>query len=327
MAVESNAGRVGKISPIPKDYSQSDFLTLDGSLSKHGYTRSPGTGRIFLPYKERSGLYRTGLDVTAPHLKRLKDLSTEQYNAEIERITKDKERLEKALQCVGCLSPDSDLYNFASNAKLKVTPIKLSNDDIHFDLTDPLQEVTWNWLKVYPFIAPSLDAYRRGECASECQYYIADNEAENRIVFSKKKEVNDAIVNFAKLNPTKQKQIGRLMGLPITDHTSMEEVYIQVDNTLKEIEFKSGRNKGTSTVRLFNEIFNLSDDRLKVKDLVEQAISRSIYRVRGSGKIFEGEVEVAKSKDELVSFLLEDENQDDLLTLDKKLKSKKEQEL
>lgn len=314
--------RVVRISPIVRDISNS-FATIDSALSRAGYVRAPGTGRSFLPVKEKTGLYRTGLDVNAEYLKRLKVLSPEAYKAEVDRITKDKKRLEDAIGEPGALDPNSDFYNFASNRGNKVSRVVLGNSDYFLDLSEPMAEITWNWIKVHPFIAPSLEAYNRGDCPSECQYYMADADAENKVTFARKKEINTAIASFEKLTPDERKRIGRLMGLPVTDFTSEEETYNIMDSALKEVEFKSGKYKGLSTVRLFNEIYNLAPERRKVKDLVEQALIRSIYRERGNDKIYEGEVEIAKSKDELVTFLLEDDNQDDLLALEKKIISKK----
>lgn len=311
-----------KISPIKKEFS-STFATIDSSLGRHGYVRTPGTGRMFLPYKERTGVYKTGLDVNAAYMKRLKSVSIEQYEAEAERITKDKARLEEALGCVNCLNPTSNFYNFASDEPTKVYPVKLSNEDKIFDLTDTMEEITWNWIKVYPLIAPSMEAYMRGDCPSECQYYIVDADVETKMAYGKKKEINQAIYKFEQMTPTRKKRVARLMGLPVTEDTKEEEVYNIVDSALKEVEFKSGRFKGSSTVRMFNEISGLSEDRLKVKDLVEQILIKNIYREKPSGKIYEGEAEIYKSKDELITYLLEDAHQEDLLMLEKRLNAKK----
>ena len=56
---------------------------------------------------------------------------------------------------------------------------------------------------------------------------------------------------------------------------------------------------------------------------MKQAISHSVYRMRPDGKIYEGEYEVAKDEDTLVKFLADEENQEELITLEQKLKSKK----
>ena len=74
---------------------------------------------------------------------------------------------------------------------------------------------------------------------------------------------------------------------------------------------------------MFNRYADMKENLLHIKDLVKQALTHSIYRVRPSGKVYEGEFEVAKDEDDLVKFLADEDNQDQLLTLEGKLKSKK----
>lgn len=317
--------KIAKISPIKKEYG-SNFSSLESSLARHGFSRAPGTTRTFTPYKEKTGLYRTGFEIDSPFMERLKNLSTEQYTAEKERRIKDKERLEKAIQCQGCLDSSSEFYNFASTSEKKISPVKLGGNDVFFDLTDPYQEITWNWIKNYPLIAPSLEAYNRGEVPAETQYYVADQQAETKLLFNKKKEINKAIAAFENLDSKTKLQVARLMGLPVTDYTPDEEVYNTVDSALREVEFKGGKFKGMSSIRLFNEVVNLSPERRRAKDLIEQALNKNIYRVRQSGKVFEGENEIAKSVQDFVEYLLDDAHQEDYLALEKKLNLKKAME-
>lgn len=321
-------GRTGKIAPIKKPYSGT-LNTIDQQLDKHGFTRFPGTSEMFLPFKEISGKYRTGLDIKAPYLDRL---SEEDKKAEIERIKETKERLENALGVPNILEPTSLFWNFAAakeqlvakfGAELRVSPVKIGNDEEYFDTSDPMKEIAWNWIKVHPRIAPSLDAWRRNEVPAEVKYYIVDDEAEQRDTYSRKKEINKAIVAFESLSPTKKKQIARLMGLPVTESTKEEMVYNLIDTQLKETEFREGKNKGLAPVKLFNELINTTDDRIKVKDLVEQAFTHSIYRPGQGGKVLEGGITIATSKEELVEILLDEKNQVDLIALEKKLTSKK----
>ncbi len=314
--------KVAKISPIKKEYT-STFSSLDSSLARHGFSRAPGTSRTFTPFKDKTGRYRTGFELDSPYMIRLRDLSPEEYKAEVTRRTADRERLEQAIQCPGCLDPSSDFYNYASNREKKITPVKLGNSDYYFDLSDPYAEINWHWMKNYPLIAPSMEAYRRGEVPAETQYYVADQEAETKIVFAKKKEINKSIATFESLDSKTKLQVARLMALPVSDDTPDEEVYNIVDSALREVEFKAGRFKGNSTIRIFNEIVNLSPERRKVKDVIEQAIEKNIYRVRVNGKVFEGENEVAKSVADLLEYLLDDSHQDDFLILERKLNNKK----
>ena len=111
--------------------------------------------------------------------------------------------------------------------------------------------------------------------------------------------------------------------LPVTDNTTEESVYNQVDNLLKQTEFKNGKFSGLDPVKVFNQFADMKENLLNIKDLVKQALHHSIYRMKPNGKIYEGEFEVAMDEDELVKMLADDDNQDMLLTLEGKLKSKK----
>lgn len=323
---------IGKIAPILKQYSNV-INTVDQQLSKNGYARFPGTTQTFLPYREVSGKYRTGLDVSAPYLDRLPE---EEKEAEIKRITETKERIEKRLAIPGLLDPTSIFWNFAVSDEIlrskfgtdiKVSPVKIGNDEVVFDTTDPMKEIAWNWIKVHPGVAPSLEQYKRGAVPADVKFYVVDDEAENVQNYNRKKEVNKAIVAFEDMTPTKRKQIARLMGLPVTDSSKEELVYNLIDSLLKETEFKDGAFKGLAPVKLFNDLLKTTDDRLKVKDLVEQAITHSIYRYGQGGKLQEGQLTIAATKEDLVEFLLQEKNQMDLIALEKKLTNKKIEKL
>lgn len=324
--------RKAKISPVRKEYSNT-FNTIDQQLAKHDYYRFPGATVTILPHKETSGKYRTGLD---EHALYLDNMSKEDRDREVKRIKEDKARLEKdlGLENSGILDPTSPFYNYSSSSEvlkkrfgtdIKVSPVKLGTNDVIFDLdgTDVMKEITWNWLSVSPKIAPSLDSYKKGEVPADVQYYIADDEAESRDTYKRKKAINEAIADFESLTPSKRKQIARLMGLPVTEDTKEEVVYNLIDTQLKETEFKAGRNKGLAPVKLFNELIKTTDDRLRVKDLLEQALTHSVYRVGPGGKILEGELTVSPSKEDFVEFLLDTANQMDVITLEKKLNNKK----
>jgi hypothetical protein len=142
-------------------------------------------------------------------------------------------------------------------------------------------------------------------------------------MFKKKQLINKAIVKFDSMTPEKKKKVARLLGLPVTEETKEESVYNQVDNMLKQTEFKAGKYQGLNPVEVFNRFASLGDDLLHIKDLVKQAISHSIYKVKPSGKIYEGDNEVAIDEDDLVKYLIDEDHQDDLLTLEQKLKAKK----
>ena len=125
------------------------------------------------------------------------------------------------------------------------------------------------------------------------------------------------------MTPDKKKKVARLLGLPITDSSTEEFVYNQVDNILKQHEFKSGTFQGFSTIEVFTRFADMKENLLHIKDTVKQAIQFSIYRVKPNGKIYEGEFEISNSEEELVMYLANEDHQDVLVTLEGKLKAKK----
>lgn len=317
-------GKLGKISTIKKDYNTSGIQTMQSGLAQQGLTRIPGTGVFKFPYRELDGRYRTGLDSTASYIKRINDPLEKEL--EIERVNKLKEKLEADLGGVD-LSPRSLFWNHAlakhSDDNLHVQAVKLLDSDNYFDLNIPFQELAFSWLRVHPTIASSYQAWERGDYPADTQFYIVDDDIENTVIFKKKQLINKAIAKFDSMSVQKKRKVARLLGLPVTEDSKEEFVYNQVDNILKQTEFKSGKYQGLSTVEVFNRFADMQENLLHIKDLVKQAVAHSIYRVKNSGKIYEGEFEISKDEDELVKYLTDDDHQDDLLVLEQKLKIKK----
>ena len=317
-------GKLGKISTLKKDYNNSQLQTMQGGLASKGLTRIPGAGVFKYPYKELDGKYRSGLDPDASYIKRIQDPTEREL--EKERVTKLRQKLESELGDID-LGPRSSFWNYglsvSNDDNLHVQPVKLMDGDNIFDLSNPLQELQFSWLRVHPTIASSYQAWERGDYPADTQFYVADDEIENAVLFKKKQLINKAIVKFDSMSPEKKKKVARLLGLPVTDNTTEESVYNQVDNLLKQTEFKNGKFSGLDPVKVFNQFADMKENLLNIKDLVKQALYHSIYRMKPNGKIYEGEFEVAMDEDELVKMLADDDNQDILLTLEGKLKSKK----
>ncbi len=317
-------GKLGKISTLKKDYNNSQLQTMQGGLAAKGLTRIPGAGVFKYPYKELDGKYRTGLDPDASYIKRIQDPTEREL--EKERVTKLRQKLESELGDID-LGPRSSFWNYglsvSNDDNLHVQPVKLMDGDNIFDLSNPLQELQFSWLRVHPTIASSYQAWERGDYPADTQFYVADDEIENAVLFKKKQLINKAIVKFDSMSPEKKKKVARLLGLPVTDNTTEESVYNQVDNLLKQTEFKNGKFSGLDPVKVFNQFADMKENLLNIKDLVKQALHHSIYRMKPNGKIYEGEFEVAMDEDELIKMLADDDNQDTLLTLEGKLKSKK----
>lgn len=317
-------GKIGKISTIKKDYNNSQLQTMQGGLAQKGLTRIPGTGVFKYPYKELDGQYRTGLDPNAAYIRRMGD--SLEREMEIERVTALRQKLEAALGDVD-LGPRSQFWNYglstSTDDTLHVQAVKLMDGDNYFDFNNPFQELAFSWLRVHPTIASSFQAWERGEYPADTQFYVADDEIENAVIFKKKQLINKAIVKFDAMTPEKKRKVARLLGLPVTEDTKEESVYNQVDNLLKQTEFKNGKHAGLNPVEVFTRFADMKENLLHIKDLVKQAIAHSVYRIKPNGKVYEGEFEIAKDEDDLVKFLADDDNQDELLTLEGKLKTKK----
>jgi len=318
-------GKLGKISTIKRDYSSNSQLqTMQSELSRNNMTRIPGTGVFKYPYKELDGQYRTGLDAKAAYIQRISDPTEKEM--EIERVTNLREKLESALGDID-LSPRSKFWNYglslSTDDVTHVQSVKLLDGDNYFDLSVPFQELAFSWLRVHPTIASSYQAWERGEYAADIQFYIVDEDIESGIVFKKKQLINKAIVKFDSMTPEKKRKVARLLGLPVSEDSKEEIVYNQVDNMLKQSEFKSGTFQGLNPVEVFNRFADMKENLLHIKDLVKQAINHSVYRIKPTGKVYEGDYEIASDEEALVKFLADDDNQEDLIVLEQKLKTKK----
>ena len=317
-------GKTGKISTIKKDYNNSQLQTMQGGLAQKGLTRIPGTGVFKYPYKELDGQYRTGLNPNAAYIQRIGDQTEREL--EIERVTNLHDRLSKALGDVD-LGPRSKFWNYGlsqgTDDSLHVQAVKLLDGDNYFDFTNPMQELAFAWLRVHPTIASSYQAWERGEYPADTQFYVVDDEIENAVLYKKKQVINKAIVKFDSMSNEKKKKVARMLGLPVSDETKDEVVYNLVDNLLKQTEFKDGKYSGLSPVEVFGRFADMKENLLHIKDLVKQALNHSVYRMKGNGKLYMGELEVAIDEEELVKYLADEDHQDDLLILEQKLKGKK----
>lgn len=317
-------GKIGRISAIKKMESIPGLHTMQDGLMQKGYTRVPGTGVFKYPYKELDGKYRTGLDPDANYIKRIQDPIEKELEAK--RVKDLRTKLENDLGGID-LGPRSSFWNYAlstsDNDNSHVKPARLVDGDNYYDLEKPLEELTFSWLRVHPTIASSYEAWERGDYPAETQFYVMDHEIENAVIYKKKQLINKAIIKFDSMTPDKKKKVARLLGLPVTDDSKEDLVYNLVDSLLKQSEFKGGKFTGYTPIQIFNRFADMKEDLLHVKDLVKQALSHSIYRAKPNGKIYEGEFEIANDEDDLVKFLMDDNNQDSLLTLEGKLKTKK----
>jgi len=311
-------GRIGKISTIKKERNPNLF-SFESSLQKYGYQRYPGAAVKIEVFKEPNGSYRTGLDENALYIKEISD--PEARKIESARVKALREDLEAKTGLD--LSPKSEYYSRRNDDNynhLKAEFVKLRDGDNVYDLENPQQAITYAWLRVHPMIARSYQAWLNGEYLPSTQYFVNDEDIENTVVYKKKQLINKAIVEVDKMSLEKRKKIARLLGLPVTESSKEEFVYNLLDNFIKQSEVGEGRYKGSDPVSLFNKFSSLESDSLEAKYLVNELIKHSILRYK-RGKLYEGEVEVARSEDELVDRLLSPKHQEDFIAYQEKLKS------
>lgn len=309
-----------KINPIEKTYP-TNFRTFESSLAANGLNRWPGTHVPFIPKREADGRYRTGVDKEALYIKKL---PMEEQQAEFKIIDDLLSELKKVYgNDIDFANPRSQVWNAYSDREIKASPVKFGVGSVILNpAIDPQDLINYCWVRVHPDIARSLESSVRGECPG-CKYYVENSESEARVLFGRKKEINKAIAAFESLTPTKQKQVARLLGLPITDESGEEEIYNMIDTLLKKPEFDAGEFKTLNPVKKFSEMVRLSDDRLYVKDLIEQAFRHNIYRKDSTGRVMEGGNVISVNRDDLANTLLEDGHQKELLALEKTIQYKK----
>jgi len=319
-------GKVVKISTIKKEVNLKDGLqTMQTGLLSKGLTRTPGTGVFKFPYKVSGNRYQTGLDENADYIKRIID--EDERASEIKKVTTWRKEIAEELGLTESdLSPTSKFWNYTLYKEgldeNHVTPVKLLDGDNFFNLENVREKIAFAWLRVHPTVASSFQAYERGEYGPDVQFYVADDERDNEVKFKKKQTINKAISEWIDFTPSKRRKIARMMGLPVTEDSKDEIVYNLVDDVLKTSEIKVGEYKGTNPVTLFNRFAHMKENLLELNDLVEQAIHYNVYRAKNGGKLYEGEFKVSDSKSELVEFLMDEDNQSDLIALKDKLKLK-----
>lgn len=315
-------GKIGIIATIPLQEGGNSF---ESALAAAKMTRMPGTGQMMLPYREKTHEYRTGLDSSATYIKRILDPAARKF--EQERVDKDRKKFEELLKIPDGLGPRSDFYNISSwsptgKNKLVVEPVKLMEGDNYFDLDDPMQAVTYAWLRVHPQVASSMERYKNGEYP-EAKFYVKDDELEQEIMYREKTELNKAKSILDNLSLEKRRKVARQCALPISEDDKEGIVYNMLDSFINIGLIKNGPFEGMHSVSIFNRYVTMQDEVLHVKDLIKQAITHNIYREDGQGRFWEGKMKVSDDESSLVTTLLDDKDQEPLLVLEDKLKAKK----
>lgn len=328
-------GKIGKISPIKRKYSTEQGQSLATSLSDKGYTMFPGTVKGMVPYKEKNGDYRTGLDPEALYIKRMMIADKEAGKQEIARVTALRDEL-KDLTGINLSSKAkyyADMFNPATFGSSEAAVyVRLEDKANLFNLSNAQEAITFAWLRVHPEVAPTYDAWERNissyRCPliSTCQFFVDDEEYESEVAYKHKNTINKAVNALTNMSPTRQLKVAKLLNLPVTYNSKPEVVYNELDNYIKSLD-TVGKGKKVMHVANFTAISKMTDDNLDVRFRIKEAVDLNVYRFGKAGKLYEGEVLVADSEDELVEYLTNTKNQEDYLSLQKKISNAKSVEI
>ena len=322
-------GKIGRISPIKRDISKEGGQSLGSSLADKGMTMFPGTIEGKTPYKERNGVYRTGLDPEALYIKKM---GKEDAEIEIARVKAMREELEEITGLD--LSPKSDYYSkmfdphFSENEKAQY--VKLVDQINTFNLSNPQAAITFAWLRVHPEIAPSYHAWEKGisnaRCPiiSTCKFFVDDVDFETEVVYKQNVLIDKAINSLFSMSPTKQLKIAKLLGLPVSYNSKPELIYNELTKFVKESATK-GRSQ--ANVRNFNTIVQMADENIDIRFRIKEALDLNVYRLGKAGKIYEGETVIGDDETEVLEFFSNPKNQEDYLALQKKIDNAKSIEI
>ena len=316
-------GKQGKISIIKKSYPNQK--TIEGSLRAIGRNIFPNTARRLVPYKEADGRYRTGLDENALYIQRM---SPEEQVVEKARVKAERKRLEAATGLD--LGPRSDYYvkmfdsEYGTLGRARI--VVLRDHDTVFDLEDPYEAITYAWVTVYPQIARSYGHWDSGNIEDQPNhtfYYVNDTNIEAELIFNRESKINKTVRKMEDLDPDKRRKVARLLGLKVSDNTPDFMVYNELSQYIKSGEVSFGEDKGRDSIVMFEQFADMQNENLALHDLVNQLITHSVYRRKQGGRIYDGEVKVFDSTKELIEFLADPANSEELFTLKERLKAKK----
>lgn len=291
-----------------------DGKNLATALAKNAMSRMPGCGMQITPYREADGRYRTGLDENAIYINKL---SKDEQPIERARVKKLREELEQITHLD--LSPTSDFYSKVYDNQDGViqtaTPVKISDKDLIFDEDKPEEAICAAWVRVYPLIARSLADLQGSSVA-----YISDPKSETEAAYSSEMAINKALTTLNALTAPQLRRMGRLMELPVNEDSSQEEAYMMINRILKKGTIDFGAYKNRKSVSVFNDLSDMTEATLSIKDLVKQAIKLSIYRKNKAGVIMQGENQIAESEEDLIAQIAG--STEERASLEKRIKSK-----
>lgn len=323
-------GKIGKISPIKREFSKDLPPSLGSSLAEKGMSMFPMTIKGMVPYKEKNGTYRTGLDPDALYIRKM---ATEEGEMERARVKAMREDLEDMTGLD--LSPRSEYYSkmfegTRFNEEERAQYVKLQDGPNIFNLSIAQQAITFAWLRVHPEIAPSYSTWERGTSTyrcprvADCQFFVDDVDYQTEIAYKHNVVIDKAINSLFGMSPTRQLKVAKLLTLPVSYNSKPEFIYNELTKFIKE---SAERGRKASNVSTFNVIATMADDNLEIRFRIKEALDFNVYRKGKAGKLYEGETLVGNDEDELIEFFSSTKNQEDYLALQKKIDNAKSIEI
>lgn len=311
--------KIGKISTV-RFRSSGKGHSIRESLTSNNLQRTPGSLVPISPWKETDGSYRTGLDENAAYIKRI--TNKELRDIEIATVKSLREEAELMFYNVD-LTPKADFYTkmfiHGMDKEGYCKAYCMKDGDNTFNLNDPMQLITYAFLRVHPLVAPSAHAQMSGNY-SRCNYYVNDSDIELEQTYRIKSEMAKAFAKIEALNPTKLRQVARQCGFAVSDTDKDESVKVKLYGYVEDAEKP---NKSHNLV-VFNNFHELGAEDLMKRDTIKQAFTYGVLTNRKNA-IYRGDNRIAANEDELVNILFDVKNQDDYLAIEQELKIKKSQ--
>jgi hypothetical protein len=212
----------------------------------------------------------------------------------------------------------SDMFHPRHMGTDKRCPLAVLKDgDNVFNLDIKEQAIVYAYLRVHDKeVAPSAESLLTGNY-SRCSFYVNDSDVESERAYKSRSKVNKAISQLDTISTEKQKQIARVIGLPVTDSTKQSIVYNTLDKYIKDSE--NPRTSDHSDV--FMKYVTMKDDNLVVMDTVKQCITYNILR-NPNGAVYKGESFIAGNEAEACKYYANPKKQQEYLLLQEELKLK-----
>jgi hypothetical protein len=318
---------IGKISSIKKQFAP-DVTNLGSVLAEKGFSRSPGTKMGVSPYRETTGEYRSGLD---PNAKYINFMAAEDKITERAKINGWREFIQMSLgeeffHREGRSAFYTDMYHPDKMGTEQVCQkAYLSEGDNTFDLERVFELIQFAYLRVHPvFVARSYQDYQRGVASDTVRFYVNDEDIETKLLYQDNLALDKAVTAMGTYSCSEKIKIARLMGVNVSHDSTEEQVYNVLSNFLKTTTHSSGDR--LFNVKLFNRISSLDPTTIQIRYLIDLGFSYNIYRTQ-KGRVFDGQNEVAETKEALAELLAKPKYQKELTALEERIKAVRQAEV